>query len=158
MHNRNIEVTAENEQDFLARIAPFLLQESHQERPISSRLIHSPESVLKTPERRVMGSPGVHSALKRSEYGSGKTPNDGAISNFFHALLNKKTGVGQTQLPVLDSDISDRNQGIKIDSEGSEKDIAQINKYSVEGPDYVPGQTQIKNLIQSEKGQTQSQS
>ena len=31
----------------------------HQKRPISSRLMHSP---------------GVHSALKRSEYGSGKTP------------------------------------------------------------------------------------
>jgi len=91
---REAEVVAEQEQDFLARIAPFLQQESHQERPLSSRLLHSPESVLKTPERRVVGSPGVHSALKRSEFGPGKNPNDGAISNFFHALLNKKTGTG----------------------------------------------------------------
>lgn len=42
----------------------------------------------------MVGSPGVHSALKRSEFGPGKNPNDGAISNFFHALLNKKTGAG----------------------------------------------------------------
>ena len=150
MHNKNVEVVAENEQDFLARIAPFLLQESHQERPISSRLMHSPESVLKTPERRVMGSPGVHSALKRSEYGSGKTPNDGAISNFFHALLNKKTGAGQTQLPPLDSDLPDTDPKITPEM----KDKTQLS----EGPDYVPGQTQIKNIIQSELGKTQPQS
>merc|ERR1719283_688038 len=70
----------------------------------SSHLLHSPESVLKTPERRLAGSPGVHSAhsalrsahahttspsthahtgLKRADFGPGKTPNDGAISNFF---------------------------------------------------------------------------
>jgi len=154
MHNKNIEVVAENEQDFLARIAPFLLQESHQERPISSRLMHSPESVLKTPERRVMGSPGVHSALKRSEYGSGKTPNDGAISNFFHALLNKKTGAGQTQLPTLDSDLPDidRSTGFKINQEMHDK--TQLS----EGSEYAPGQTQIKNLIQSDLGKTQTQS
>jgi len=143
MHNKNIEVVAENEQDFLARIAPFLLQESHQERPISSRLMHSPESVLKTPERRVMGSPGVHSALKRSEYGSGKTPNDGAISNFFHALLNKKTGAGQAQLPPLDSDLPEPG--------------LQDKTKLPEGVECVPGQTQIKNIIQSELGKTQPQ-
>jgi len=160
MHNKNIEVVAENEQDFLARIAPFLLQESHQERPISSRLLHSPESVLKTPERRVMGSPGVHSALKRSEYGSGKTAtNDGAISNFFHALLNKKTGAGQTQLPSLDSDLPsmDRNHSLKIDPEISEKTQPLKTQFS-DGSDFVLGQTQIKNIIQSEIGKTQAQS
>jgi len=158
MHNKNIEVVAENEQDFLTRIAPFLLQESHQERPISSRLMHSPESVLKTPERRVMGSPGVHSALKRSEYGSGKTPNDGAISNFFHALLNKKTGAGQTQLPSLDSDLPDNDRNnFKITPEMQDKN--QILKTQLsDGSDYVPGQTQIKNIIQSEIGKTQTQS
>lgn len=90
-----------------------------------------------------MGSPGVHSALKRSEYGSGKTPNDGAISNFFHALLNKKTGAGQTQLPPLDSDLPD--PGLQ--------DTTKLP----EGVDCVPGQTQIKNIIQSELGKTQPQ-
>jgi hypothetical protein len=93
-------VVAEPEQDFLARLAPFLLQEGGLP-PLSSHLHHSTESVLKTPERRLAGSPGVHSALKRSEFGPGKTPNDGAISNFFHALLQKKTG-STTHLPVVE--------------------------------------------------------
>ena len=93
LYQKNIEVVAENEQDFLARIAPFLVQDSHQDSPLSSRLLHSSESVLKTPERKIVGSPGVHSTTRKSsEYGSGKALNDGAISNFFHALLNKKTG------------------------------------------------------------------
>ena len=99
--SKNVEVVAEAEQDFLARLAPFLLQESLPSSPLSSHLHHSTESVLKTPERRLAGSPGVHSALKRSEFGPGKTPNDGAISNFFHALLQKKTG-STTQLPVVE--------------------------------------------------------
>jgi dynein light intermediate chain 1 len=95
-------VVAESEQDFLARLAPFLLQEGGlPSAGLSSHLHHSTESVLKTPERRLAGSPGVHSALKRSEFGPGKTPNDGAISNFFHALLQKKTG-STTHLPVVD--------------------------------------------------------
>jgi len=98
---KNVEVVAEAEQDFLARLAPFLLQEGLPSSPLSSHLHHSTESVLKTPERRLAGSPGVHSALKRSEFGPGKTPNDGAISNFFHALLQKKTG-STTQLPVVE--------------------------------------------------------
>ena len=98
---KNVEVVAEAEQDFLARLAPFLLQEGVPSSPLSSHLHHSTESVLKTPERRLAGSPGVHSALKRSEFGPGKTPNDGAISNFFHALLQKKTG-STTQLPVVE--------------------------------------------------------
>jgi len=100
--SKSVEVVAENEQDFLARLAPFLVQESGlPSSPLSSHLLHSPESVLKTPERRLAGSPGVHSALKRSEFGPGKTPNDGAISNFFHALLQKKTG-STTHLPVVE--------------------------------------------------------
>ena len=99
--SKNVEVVAEGEQDFLARLAPFLLQEGVPASPLSSHLHHSTESVLKTPERRLAGSPGVHSALKRSEFGPGKTPNDGAISNFFHALLQKKTG-STTQLPVVE--------------------------------------------------------
>jgi len=112
--SKNVEMVAEGEQDFLARLAPFLLQDSGglPSSPLSSHLLHAPESVLKTPERRMAGSPGVHSALKRSEFGPGKTPNDGAISNFFHALLQKKTG-STTHLPVVEpSDIlSDKVEG-----------------------------------------------
>lgn len=101
--SKTVEVVAEAEQDFLARLAPFLIQDGGlpSSSPLSSHLHHSPESVLKTPERRLAGSPGVHSALKRSEFGAGKTPNDGAISNFFHALLQKKTG-STTHLPVVE--------------------------------------------------------
>jgi hypothetical protein len=46
--------------------------------------------VLKTPERRVFGSPGVSTASRRPALP--QNPSDGAISNFFHALLNKKSG------------------------------------------------------------------
>lgn len=102
---KNMEVVAEKEQDFLARIAPFLMADSLQSQAELSRALVAgsrlgpAESVLKTPERRVVGSPGVHSALKRSEFGgvsanSKIAANDGAISNFFHALLNKKTATG----------------------------------------------------------------
>ena len=125
---KNMEVVAEYEQDFLARIAPFLVQDSHQDSPLSSRLLHS-ESVLKTPERKIVGSPGVHSALRKSEYGGGKPINDGAISNFFHALLNKKTGAS----PVHG------NAAAKFAD-----DIAE---------DLVPGQTQISNIIKNESSQ-----
>ena len=131
---KNLEVVAEHEQDFLARIAPFLVQDSHQDSPLSSRLLHS-ESVLKTPERKIVGSPGVHSALRKTEYGAGKTINDGAISNFFHALLNKKTGAS----PVHG------NAAAKFAD-----DIAE---------DPVPGQTQISNIIKNESAhQTETKS
>ena len=124
-HIKNLEIVAENEQDFLARIAPFLVQDSHQDSPLSSRLLHS-ESVLKTPERKIVGSPGVHSALRKTEYGSGKTINDGAISNFFHALLNKKSGASPVHA----------NTPAKLAEDTAE--------------DLVAGQTQIANMIRSE--------
>ena len=132
LHQKNIEVVAENEQDFLARIAPFLVQESHQDSPLSSRLLHASESVLKTPERKIVGSPGVHSTLRKSEFGSGKAINDGAISNFFHALLNKKTG----------SQMSPGNAPAKFAD-----DIADKQQKVMDNTDSVPGQTEIKNLI-----------
>jgi len=138
-HNgKNIEILAEREQDFLSRIAPFLMADNLQSQAdiskalVAGSRIGPAESVLKTPERRVVGSPGVHSALKRSEYGSsssgGKIPvNDGAISNFFHALLNKKSGsalnAGSTVLP----------------SKGHENIDNDINKLN--GNADVPGQT-----------------
>jgi len=131
--SKNVEVVAEAEQDFLARLAPFLLQEGVPSSPLSSHL-HSTESVLKTPERRLAGSPGVHSALKRSEFGPGKTPNDGAISNFFHALLQKKTG-STTHLPVVDpADIlSDKVEGqtkLSEDLDGQAKVVNQLEQSS----------------------------
>ena len=139
---KNVEVVAENEQDFLARIAPFLVQDSHQDSPLSSRLLHSSESVLKTPERKIVGSPGVHSTLRKSEYGSGKAINDGAISNFFHALLNKKTGAGVAGGPG--------NAAAQFADDVAEKQ----QRISSEDPDTgVPGQTNIpSDLIPAEAG------
>ena len=145
--NKSVEVVAENEQDFLARIAPFLLQESHQDSPLSSRLLHSSESVLKTPERKIVGSPGVHSTLRKTEYGSGKAINDGAISNFFHALLNKKTGAGSPGSPGL----------VRCAEEDKQRILNLDNSDNA-----VPGQTQLKqdliNTKEMEKGQAESKS
>jgi len=73
-----VEIVAESEQDFLARIFQYLGDSQE-----------TPEGVLKTPERRVYGSPGVYGVSKRPIV---QNPSDGAISNFFHALLNKKSG------------------------------------------------------------------
>jgi len=140
-HNaKNIEIVAEREQDFLSRIAPFLMADNPSQADISKALVAGSrigpaDSVLKTPERRVVGSPGVHSALKRSEYGGvtsqAKMPvNDGAISNFFHALLNKKSGssalnAGSTVLP----------------SKSHEEIDNDLNKLN--GNSDVPGQTML---------------
>ena len=58
----------------------------------------------------------------------------------------------------MDSDLpdSDRNN-FKITPEMQDKN--QILKTQLsDGSDYVPGQTQIKNIIQSEIGKTQTQS
>lgn len=90
-YEARVEIVAEQEQDFLARLYQYLGD------------TESAEGVLKTPERRVFGSPGVSSASTvgrghpRSDYGGASrglpaNPSDGAISNFFHALLNKKSG------------------------------------------------------------------
>lgn len=139
LYQKNVEVVAENEQDFLARIAPFLVQDSHQDSPLSSRLLHSSESVLKTPERKIVGSPGVHSTLRKSEYGSGKAINDGAISNFFHALLNKKTG-SPSHMAAADA---------------TAKFAEDVSKLSDQSEDHVPGQTSLKNMIPEAEGQPQ---
>ena len=151
IYQKNVEIVAENEQDFLARIAPFLVQDSHQDSPLSSRLLHSSESVLKTPERKSVGSPGVHSTLRKTEYGSGKAINDGAISNFFHALLNKKTGAGTspgiTSPAKFAEDVTDKQQMI-------------LNPGNSDN--CVPVQTQLKqdliNTKEMEKGQTETKS
>jgi len=109
-----VEVVADSEQDFLARIYHFLgdttASPNHHQQDVAV------EGVLKTPERRVYGSPGVYAVAKqRSSSGGGgvgsglpggvgvgsggssvgvsvQATSDGAISNFFHALLNKKSG------------------------------------------------------------------
>ena len=154
IYQKNVEIVAENEQDFLARIAPFLVQDSHQDSPLSSRLLHSSDSVLKTPERKIVGSPGVHSTLRKTEYGSGKAINDGAISNFFHALLNKKTGAGASPCP---------NSGLaKFADELTDKHQIILNPGNSDSSDSsVPGQTQLKqelNTTEMEKGQTETKS
>ncbi|XP_023346496.1 cytoplasmic dynein 1 light intermediate chain 2-like [Eurytemora carolleeae] len=82
-YEAKVEIVAESEQDFLARIFQYLGDSSE-----------TAEGVLKTPERRVFGSPGVYGVAKRVPI---QNTSDGAISNFFHALLNKKSGAASIQ-------------------------------------------------------------
>ena len=83
-YEAKVEIVAESEQDFLARIFQYLGDSSE-----------TAEGVLKTPERRVFGSPGVYGVAKRVPI---QNTSDGAISNFFHALLNKKSGAASIQV------------------------------------------------------------
>lgn len=145
--NKTIEVVAEKEQDFLSRIAPFLMSDTIQSTTDMNRALAAAsrlgpaESVLKTPERRVMGSPGVHSALKRSEFSgmaAGMTkgsvpPTDGAISNFFHALLNKKSAVSPN-IHARDPSTTDLKST-------TANEVTQLDKP-------VEGQTVLENQIQ----------
>jgi len=56
-----------------------------------------PSGVQKTPDRKVVGSPGVQGSPKKMEQtagkpGAGATTSEGVLANFFNSLLSKKTG------------------------------------------------------------------
>merc|ERR550539_2375387 len=56
-----------------------------------------PTGVQKTPDRKVVGSPGVAGSPKKMEQtagkpGAGATTSEGVLANFFNSLLSKKTG------------------------------------------------------------------
>jgi len=98
-YSPRVEIVTESEQDFLSRIYQYLGDEGNEAEA-------APQGVLKTPERRAIGSPGVYSVAAKHRVGQtglssssasgqinvGPATSDGAISNFFHALLNKKSG------------------------------------------------------------------
>ena len=56
-----------------------------------------PTGVQKTPDRKVVGSPGVQGSPKKMDQPGGKpsagaTTSEGVLANFFNSLLSKKTG------------------------------------------------------------------
>lgn len=93
---KEIEVVAEDEQFFLSRQQHFLQQGLP---PTSGAPgIGIPTGVQKTPDRKVVGSPGVQGSPKKMEGSAAKTiganTSEGVLANFFNSLLSKKTGGG----------------------------------------------------------------
>jgi len=89
---RDVEVVAEEEQQFLSRQQQFLSQGLPPQQSGSM-----PTGVQKTPDRKVVGSPGVQGSPKKMEQtagkpGAGATTSEGVLANFFNSLLSKKTG------------------------------------------------------------------
>jgi len=91
--SKEIEVVAEEEQHFLTRHQLFLQQGGT---PPTGGSI--PAGVQKTPDRKVVGSPGVQGSPKKMEVTPGKplgaNTSEGVLANFFNSLLSKKTGGG----------------------------------------------------------------
>jgi len=89
---REVEVVAEEEQQFLARQQQLLAQGLPPQQAGAM-----PTGVQKTPDRKVVGSPGVQGSPKKMEQSAGKpgagaTTSEGVLANFFNSLLSKKTG------------------------------------------------------------------
>jgi len=88
---REVEVVAEEEQQFLGRQQQYLAQglPPSQGQPM-------PPGVQKTPDRKVVGSPGVQGSPKKIDPTAVKpgaaTTSEGVLANFFNSLLSKKTG------------------------------------------------------------------
>jgi len=88
---REVEVVAEEEQQFLSRQQQYLAQGIPQTQggPM-------PPGVQKTPDRKVVGSPGVQGSPKKIDPSAVKqgaaTTSEGVLANFFNSLLSKKTG------------------------------------------------------------------
>jgi len=91
--SREIEIIAEEEQNFLTR-QQHLLQQGL---PAGGGA-GIPAGVQKTPDRKVVGSPGVQGSPKKMEGTPGKAlaanTSEGVLANFFNSLLSKKTGGG----------------------------------------------------------------
>jgi len=99
---REVEIVAEEEQQFLARQQQYLSQGL----PAAAVAGQIPPGVQKTPDRKVMGSPGVQGSPKKMDQTTGKqvgaTTSEGVLANFFNSLLSKKSG----QLPGAPGAIS----------------------------------------------------
>jgi len=91
--SKEIEIVAEEEQHFLSRQQLFL-QQGGTVAPGGS----IPAGVQKTPDRKVVGSPGVQGSPKKMEVTPGKplgaNTSEGVLANFFNSLLSKNTGAG----------------------------------------------------------------
>jgi len=131
-----VEICAESEQDFLGRIYQYLGDDGSEA-----------EGVLKTPERRVYGSPGVYGVAKQrsTATAAGSTvqhTNDRAIMNFFHALMNKKSGSAAlaAEKSAASADIwPDRSEKGEMETqEPKEKERLEDGQGMVEGMTKVP--------------------
>jgi len=91
---REVEIVAEEEQQFLARQMHSLSQGV----PAGGGMPGvGPAGVQKTPDRKVVGSPGVQGSPKKidpSVKPVGATTSEGVLANFFNSLLSKKTMSG----------------------------------------------------------------
>lgn len=93
----DLEVVAEDEQQFLLRQQQYLQQGGV---PPSSGPMpggNGLPSVQKTPDRKAVGSPGVQGSPKKMEPGKPGQPgaagaSEGVLASFFNSLLSKKTG------------------------------------------------------------------
>lgn len=95
--NRDVEVTAEDEQQFLLRQQQYLQQGAPP--PGAPAVSGVPSGIQKTPDRKAVGSPGVQSSPKKGgDIGKpgvgpgGANTSEGVLANFFNSLLSKKTG------------------------------------------------------------------
>jgi len=90
---REVEVVAEDEQQFLSRQQQYLAQGLP---PSQGQGGPMPPGVQKTPDRKVVGSPGVQGSPKKMDPSAvkpaGATTSEGVLANFFNSLLSKKTG------------------------------------------------------------------
>merc|ERR1711976_93895 len=105
-NNRDVEVTAEDEQQFLLRQQQYLQQGNPPSVGPSMSGSPLPTSIQKTPDRNKVGSPGVggsprkDSRLEQAGVGPGgaNSSSEGVLANFFNSLLSKKTA-GQPGTP-----------------------------------------------------------
>merc|ERR1712241_341863 len=99
-NNRDVEITAEDEQQFLLRQQQYLQQQGVPA-PGGPSPAGIPHGIQKTPDRNIVGSPGVGgSPRKTTDPGvgpGGNTHSEGVLANFFNSLLSKNTG--QTRSP-----------------------------------------------------------
>jgi len=103
-NNRDIEITAEDEQQFLLRQQQYLQQGN----PTGAGAGASPagalagspnlpQSIQKDPNRKSVGSPGVQSSPRKASEQlasvgpGGANTSEGVLANFFNSLLSKKT-------------------------------------------------------------------
>jgi len=98
-NNRDIEVTAEDEQGFLLRQQQYLQQGAPAPNPTINAGVPLPPSIQKTPDRKSVGSPGVQGSPRKQTtdslnpgVGPGANTSEGVLANFFNSLLSKKTG------------------------------------------------------------------
>lgn len=96
-NNRDVEVTAEDEQQFLVRQQQYLQQGAPPTGPTIAGA-SLPPSIQKTPDRKSVGSPGVQGSPRKNTdlgnpgVGPGSNASEGVLANFFNSLLSKKSG------------------------------------------------------------------